>query len=270
MTTDEPDVGFRIVAAVPRLLVVGAALLFASATLTLAAGTTMRAKPPRHNQAAPARHVLVVPDVRRQVFVFAKGMLEDAGLGWRVHGGTHGYPSNIVVSQSPEPGTRVIDTGAPAITLELGRNGKYAESGEPQDVSPYGASKIRLVPKHVAKPVGATAKQKAAPHQAGRQPAFVVPGAPVEPLHELSLPARAHRLSAWLGPDRRATEPNVRYWIAENAWIVNGARVGWYGGASALKTLIAVDRRAEHTWKVGSATRKNAQQALRYVQARSR
>ncbi len=261
--------GIRIVAAIPRLLVIGAAALFASATITLAAGTTLRAKPSTHKQAAPSRHVLIVPDVRRQVFVFAKGMLEDGGLGWRVQGGVHGYPPNIVVSQSPEPGTRLIDTGAPVVTLGLALNSKYEQAGEPEDVSPYGTSKVKLVPRHPVNPVARTAK-KAPSHRMGRRPAFAVPGAPDEPLHDLSLPARAHRLSAWLTHNRRATEPNVRYWISENAWIVNGARVGWFGGAAALKTLVSVDRRAEHTWKVGAATRKTAQQALRFVKARSR
>ena len=74
--------------------------------------------------------MLVVPDVRRQVFVFAKGTLEDSGLGWQVKGSVRGFAANQVVSQSPKPGTRVVDTGAPKITLELSR------SSAPEPVPP--------------------------------------------------------------------------------------------------------------------------------------
>jgi len=55
----------------------------------------------------------------------------------------HGFPANVVVSQSPKPGTRVVDTGAPTVTLRLAR-GTAPELGQPQDRSPYGASVIRL------------------------------------------------------------------------------------------------------------------------------
>jgi hypothetical protein len=70
-------------------------------------------------------------------------MLEDGGFGWKVSSGAGGYPSNVVVSQSPKPGTHVRDTGAPAITLHLVRKG--AQLGEAQNRSPYGASLIRRV-----------------------------------------------------------------------------------------------------------------------------
>src|ERR1700757_2320739 len=50
-------------------------------------------------------------------------------------------------SQSPKPGTHVLDTGAPTITLHLAR-GKSPELGQPQDRSPYGASLIRRPAKH--------------------------------------------------------------------------------------------------------------------------
>ena len=69
-------------------------------------------------------------------------MVEDAGFGWKVRGSVHGYPTNLVVSQSPKPGTRVVDTGAPTITLHLAQ-GHGAALGQPQDRSSYGASLIR-------------------------------------------------------------------------------------------------------------------------------
>jgi hypothetical protein len=76
------------------------------------------------------------------MFVFASGMLEDGNFGWKVRGSVGGYPSNIVMSQKPKPGTHVIDTGAPTVTLFLAR-GKSPQLGEPQNRSPYGASLIR-------------------------------------------------------------------------------------------------------------------------------
>jgi hypothetical protein len=124
----------------PRLTAVAAAGLLVSATISLAADKPAMTKPTEHKSAT--RQVLVVPDVRHQLFVFASGMLEDGGFGWHVRGSVHGYPANVVVSQSPKPGTRVIDTGTPAITLTLAR-GKAAQLGQPEDRSSYGASLIR-------------------------------------------------------------------------------------------------------------------------------
>ena len=71
-------------------------------------------------------------------------MLEDGGFGWKVSGSVGGYPANVVVSQSPKPGTHVIDTGAPTIALRLVA-GRGAQLGLPQNRSPYGASLIHRV-----------------------------------------------------------------------------------------------------------------------------
>jgi beta-lactam-binding protein with PASTA domain len=92
--------------------------------------------------AAPAP--LVVPDVRRLAFVFAKGELEDAGFAWRVDGPVHGFPANTVVAQTPAPGTKVADTGAPLVRLTLQRAAGYPQTGEPEDTSPYPATRVRL------------------------------------------------------------------------------------------------------------------------------
>ena len=124
----------------PRLTAVAAAALLVSATVSLAADKPTVRKPAAHMPAT--RQVMVVPDVRHQMFVFASGMLEDAGFGWKVRGSVGGFPANVVVSQSPKPGTHVIDTGAPTITLSLAP-GRGAQLGEPQNRSPYGASVIR-------------------------------------------------------------------------------------------------------------------------------
>lgn len=124
----------------PRLTAVAAAGLLVSATISLAADKPAAMQKPA-NQSQSAQRVMVVPDVRNQMFVFASGMLEDGGFGWKVRGSVGGYPSNVVSSQSPKPGTHVLDTGAPTITLHLVQKGSQA--GEPQNRSPYGASLIK-------------------------------------------------------------------------------------------------------------------------------
>jgi beta-lactam-binding protein with PASTA domain len=138
-TSDSRVVTAARIVTLPRLTAVSAAGLLVSATISLAADKPMAAKPAKHPM-GPAK-VLTVPNVQGQMFVFASGMLEDGGFGWKVRGGVGGYPSNVVVSQSPKPGMHVIDTGAPTITVQLVRRG--AQLGEPQNRSPYGASKIR-------------------------------------------------------------------------------------------------------------------------------
>jgi PASTA domain len=140
---DASDAGAvsRRIITLPRLTAVAAAGLLVSATISLAADKPAAMKPAA--QVKGPRQVLIVPDVRHQMFVFASGMLEDGGFGWKVRGAVKGFPANMVVSQSPKPGTHVIANGAPTITLQLVRNG--AELGVPQDRSPYGASKIRRV-----------------------------------------------------------------------------------------------------------------------------
>lgn len=269
--SDGSHVGTRIAAALPRMVIVLAACLLASATIGFAA--EVRVKPQRH-QAAPTKpHVLVVPDVRHQVFVFAKGMLEDDGFAWRVTGSVHGYAPNRVISQSPAAGTRVVDTGAPRIDLELERDTSYAEHGSPEDRSPYSGTAVRQIRRAMPKAAAAKANALKTKHievRAGRPPAFVVSGAPGEPAGGPSLPARSRRLAAWIGRHPSPTNAHVRHWLNENVWIVTGARFGWWGGAKALSILVKTDRRAEHLWGLGSQNRRLAEQTLRSVRAKSR
>ena len=136
--SDPPFVSRRVMT-LPRVTAVAAAVLLVSATISLAADKPAAHKPALHT--APQRQVMTVPDVRGQLFVFASGMIEDGGFGWKVRGSVGGYPANLVVSQSPKPGSHVIDTGAPTITLVLARHG--AQVGQPQNRSSYGASVIR-------------------------------------------------------------------------------------------------------------------------------
>ena len=286
------------------LLVVGG--LAAAATVSFAAEQKLSAAHAR-TTAAPAKPpVLVVPDVRRQAFVFAKGTLEDAGFAWRVTGGVKGYAANTVAAQEPLAGTRIYDTGAPLVSLTLARNPHYAQIGEPEAASSYVPTPLRLVnppaakrpvrasgpgegvrgnrevpPANHAKPKVMAPKPKPAAkpkptsktkpqYPQSRPPAFTVAGAPKEPLDEMPLPDRAHMLARWLEAHPKPTNASVRYWLYQNAWIVTGARFGWWHGAEALRELVKVDRRAEKLWGVGAKSEANASRALAEVQARSR
>lgn len=114
----------------------------ATATMTFAAER-------RAGQAKPAiapapLPELTVPDVRGEAYVFAKGMLQDAGFAWRVEGSIQGYAANLVAAQQPAPGLRVLDTGAPTVVLRLEVNESYQESGQPQNRAPYRGTAVRL------------------------------------------------------------------------------------------------------------------------------
>jgi PASTA domain len=290
----------RFAAIVPRMAVIGLVWLLATATLTYAAGEklTTPAKAPTTPAATP-RPTLIVPDIRGQAFVFAKGILEDGGFGWRVTGSVHGYATNVVSTQQPAPGTRVVDTGAPTLKLTLHR-GTYPQDGTAQNASPYAGTSILLPqrssaaaqkpvagkakaarPKRVAKPALKRARRAVAKPKRtaarrkltatrSRPPAFVVDGAPKEPLDEIPLTTRAQRLSAWLTPSRRPTAANQRYWLYQHAWIVTGARFGWWHGAAALRLLIAVDRRVESQWGIGRRSESVARAALAGVEAKAK
>src|SRR5436190_11990293 len=133
----------RLGTLVPRIALVAAVWILGSGTLTFAAERHLYAHVEAKAPAPAVKAALVVPDIRGQAFVFAKGILEDDGLAWHVTGRVHGYPTNLVASQSPTAGTRLEDTGAPTIVLSLSR-GRYPETGKPQDVSPYVGTATRL------------------------------------------------------------------------------------------------------------------------------
>jgi hypothetical protein len=97
-----------------------------------------------------------------------------------------------------------------------------------------------------------------------------VPGSPKEPLDEIPLPSRARRLETWLIRGRDPTPANERHWLYQHAWIVTGARFGWWHGAEALRILIHVDRGVESQWGVGYRSEALARGALAAVQARAK
>jgi PASTA domain len=283
--------------------------LLAATTLTFAAVKPRARHPQRPAHRGPA--TLVVPNVEGKAYVFAEGMLEDAGFAWRVTGRVHGFAANTVVAQSPAPRTTVVDTGAPLVVLALARNSRYAEAGIPMDAAPFASTAVRLpataaVRLHRA-PRSSTTAPKArpassAPHAAPksrventsgrrndaaigaarhagragdrsattpRPRAFIVRGAPKEPLDEMPLPARAKLLRTWVASHRKPTPANVRHWLYQHAWIVDGARFGWWHGEQALQTLISVDHQVERQWKMGHRSEAVARTALAEVRART-
>jgi hypothetical protein len=166
----------RMPTVLSRLLVVVALVLVATAGITLAASRTFNspATPASTTKLVQVKATLVVPDVRRQAFVFAKGTLQEAGFAWRVVGGVQGYAANMVLTQAPAPGVRVKDTGAPVVKLTLSRNAKYPQKGAPENVSPYRATALV-----VADATGAALAPPPAPTQATTQaaPAVTLPAA---------------------------------------------------------------------------------------------
>jgi hypothetical protein len=283
VSADSRSMALRIATRLPRLAIVGVVLLLASATLAVGAAKRLTAVP--NGAPAPvAVATLVVPDVSGQAFVFAKGTLEDTGFAWQVIGSVHGYAVNNVASQSPPAGTRVRDTGAPTISVTLKRTA-YPERGNPEDVSPYAGTSLQPVGVATtsvtpaapvpAAPKGAQTKpaaKKAEPRVAAptkRPPAFVLAGAPTEPLKEMALTQRAELLSSWINAHPK-TKANVRHYLYQHSWIVTGAGFGWWHGAEALRKLIAVDRIAQQRWGIGKKSELVARKALAGVEARTK
>lgn len=280
----------RTAAVVPRYALLVVVCLFATAAIAVAADQTSNPTAGAVPAAPAAPATLTVPDVRGKAYVFAKGILEDAGFAWNVGGSVGGYAANIVSAQSPAPGTHLVDTGAPTVSLTLVRTGGYRERGAPENASPYAGTVVKLPasadpqaepaspidaaderrrpkPKAMPKPKRKPGRAKTA---APRTPAFEVAGAPKEPLDEITLPARAQQLDAWVDSHSEPSATNVRHWLYQHSWIVTGARFGWFGGAAALQRLIAVDREVERLWGVGSKSRAEAEAALAEVQKRSK
>jgi PASTA domain-containing protein len=278
----------RFTALLPRLLALTVIWLLGAATFTLAA--EKKAAPPTTAVATQAARptLLTVPDVRGKAYVFAKGILQDAGLAWRVQGSIQGYAANAVVYQSPQAGTRVVDNGAPRVTLRLSKNSAYGERGLPENEAPYAGTRIlslsdwrkeheqpqqatSTAPTTTAATTPTTTESEPAPAPATRRkPDFEVAGAPAEPTDELTLPARARRLERRMDAMSRPTNRSVNFWLYQHAWIVTGARFGWHDGVDALRILIKVDQSLERRFDFGARSEANARRALAYVEAKSK
>jgi len=270
----------------PRLVALTVVWLLLTAAITYAAGrrlsTPQSVRAPQAAVAPADSETVVVPDVRRQAYVFAKGILEEAGFAWTVAGTVQGYAANTVAEQLPAPGTRVVDTGTPTIELRLAR-GRYPQTGDPENASPFAGTPLKLSagervgefatakpkakPEHARKHARATPKREPDPE---RKPDFTFPGQRPEPQDELPLPERARRLGTWLATGPKPTDANVSRWLYQHAWVVAGAREGWWHGAEALRLLIGADRRAQAAWGIGEKSESVARAALAEVTARAR
>ena len=297
----------RLAMLAPRLIALVVIWLLAAASWTLAAGGPQdpEAATTAPGAGEPAKpDVLVVPDVKGQAYVFAKGILQDAGFAWRVKGAVKGFAANTVATQSPAPGAKVVDNGAPLVVVTLRRSTEYAESGVPENVSPYDGTSVVLLsdwhaeqapaetapaaPTTTAPPPPATTTgpaptttEAAAPAPAPapqpqpqstkdgyRTPDFVVPGAPGEPSNEIPLPQRAKNLQRRVSVLR--SEPGekfVGHWLYQHAWIVTGARFGWADGDDALHTLVQVDRSLYVRFGFGAKSEQVARSTLAWVES---
>jgi hypothetical protein len=296
----------RLTALLPRFLALTVIWLLGAATYTLAADTVPIAKHEKKAEAAAKPHVLTVPDVRKKAYVFAKGILQDAGFAWRVDGNVKGFSANTVTVQRPAPGTKVIDNGAPLVVLSLSRNTTYGESGLPENSAPYKATRVVLVsdwardqiepttsgetettstetgatttaPAATTTAPAATTTEPAAtttePEQPGektRKPDFEVAGAPVEPANEMPLPERARALEHRLAGKGKPSQRLIKFWLYQHSWIVTGARFGWHDGAQALRILIKVDQSLERRFGFGARSEVLARRALAYVEAQAK
>jgi hypothetical protein len=271
----------RLAALLPRLAALVIICLLATSTITFAAANKRLSK--SEADALPIAggpKTLIVPDIRRQAHVFAKGILEDGGFAWHVEGAVKGYAANLVAVQFPAPGTRVLDTGSPTIVIRLARNPAYEERGLPENVSPYKGTKLVLVGAKATKdPAKPKAKDKkppkknepAAPSAPAdlRQPDFQVPGAPPEPTNEMPLPDRARLLEKRVAGQAQPTTSLVNYWLFQHSWLVTGAKFGWHDGAEALRILVRVDQSMQSRWGIGAKSAAVARAALAEVESKS-
>jgi hypothetical protein len=288
----ETGMAARFTALLPRLLALTVIWLLGAATFTLAA--EKKAVTPTQTVASQAAKptLLTVPDVRGKAYVFAKGILQDSDLAWRVQGPVQGYAANSVVYQSPRAGARVVDNGAPTVTLRLSKNSAYGERGLPENEAPYPGTRILSLSEWRAEhaqpqettstsaPTTATTPTTTTPTTTESQPApepaetrksdFEVPGAPEEPADELTLPARARMLARRMDAMSKPTNQLVNYWLYQHAWIVTGARFGWHDGAEALRILIKVDQSLVRRFDFGARSERVARRALAYVEANTK
>jgi hypothetical protein len=296
----------RLTALLPRFLALTVIWLLGAATYTLAADTVPIAKHEKKAEAVAKPHVLTVPDVRKKAYVFAKGILQDAGFAWRVDGTVKGFSANTVSVQRPAPGTKVIDNGAPLVVLSLSRNTTYGESGLPENSSPYKATRVVLVSdwardqiqpttagetETTSTETGATTTAPATtttapvatttepavtttksepPDEKTRKPDFHVLGAPIEPADEMPLPDRARALERRLAGNGKPGQQLINFWLYQHSWIVTGARFGWHDGAQALRILITVDQSLERRFGFGARSEVVARRALAYVEAQAK
>ena len=295
---DSESMAARLTALLPRLAALTVIWLLATSTWTFAAPGSAPVEEPPAAVAPPAPELLIVPDVRRQAFVFAKGILEDGGFAWRVEGNVRGYAPNLVASQDPAPGTKVLDNGLPTVVLRLTDNPDYDERGLPEDSSPWEGTEIVLAadaqaaaeepareqpaaeapaeeaPAESSAPADEPAEEAPAepakPEDEERKPDFEVPGAPPEPQDEMPLADRARLLETRMLAHPKPSRALAKYWLYQHTWIVTGAKFGWSGGDEALRILIRLDEEMQARWGFGGKSATVARAALAEVESKSK
>jgi hypothetical protein len=284
----------RFTALIPRLLALTVIWLLGAATFTLAADKKVTPLETGTGAASGVARptVILVPDVRGKAYVFAKGILQDAGLAWRVRGAVQGYSANAVAWQSPLPGARIIDNGSPVVSVRLSKNTAYGERGLPENESPYLGTRVVYLtdwrkaheqssgttsaattstPATTSTAPTTTATNTTEPEPPAepkqRKPDFEVQGAPAEPVDEIPLPKRARVLQRRMDSMAKPTNRLVNYWLYQHSWIVTGARFGWHDGAESLRILIKVDQSLERRFDFGARSEAVARRALAYAEA---
>jgi hypothetical protein len=86
----------------------------------------------------------------------------------------------------------------------------------------------------------------------------------------MPLPDRAKALAKWLDAHPTRTPAATRHWLYQNAWILTGAKLGWWRGAEALKTLALLDDRAQKQWGIGAKSAAAARAALAEIGVKSK
>ena len=103
-----------------------------------------------------------------------------------------------------------------------------------------------------------------------RPPAFIVAGREARATRRDPAHGRARRLDTWLSSHRSPSDANVSHWLYQHAWIVTGAKLGWWHGAEALERLIRVDQHVQRFWGIGSRSERVARAALAEVRKKAR
>ena len=217
------------------------------------------ARPDRAEPVEPTRRAWSKGSVIAAVIVLAAGPGGAAAIWARYNDGASGSRG---IEQAPfqplrerSPATAISERGE----TTTARASKQGMAGE---------GNVRRATRPRRKGIGGSARRTGVRTQNLSRPrpaAFHVLGAPKEPRDEIPLPARARRLDAWLTRVRGPTAANQRHWLYQHAWIVTGARFGWWHGADALNVLIRVDRRVESQWGIGYRSEAVARGALAAV-----
>ena len=180
-------------------------------------------------------------------------------------------PVLTLARSGKEIGLPEEDSTVPATALklaDLAGAAAPAATNLPTALAPKQAAKaaVTKTTKVAVKKTVAARANKLPQH---RPPAFVVAGVRREPLDEIPLTNRAALLLRWVQMHPKPTNANVKHWLYQHAWIVDGAEMGWWHGAAALHELVTVDQRVWKLWGIGDLSESVARRALADVEARS-